>query len=762
MSLESGYLLLHGEALPGYAGLFELFLEVLFPHVPFVGKYGAEGTVGDVVFFPRPLPHSVVEDALVVVHPLGLEDHLFFAERPAGDGFVDVEVVLDMFGDLGCLDAFVPDLVVLRFHVVPRELADSHEGEPEAEVGEVEEGLGLVLEGGDLFVHHVHEDDPCFVVLGALEGEEVPSPLGDGFLTPVLGDLEALSFHADLFHYGSVNTILFGEDFLHLPDAFAYGGGEGVPAVHHAVDELEEGVFGAETEVEAAGVLFGEEAEFIAFADEGEPGAQRDGVEGIVVGVVVGLDGPEGVEDPHVGAEAGGGFVFGAVYGDFFAPVGAGAEFESVHGLGAGHGAAVPAAVGVGLGEVLFVFFGGDGSYGVGSAEFEVVHRKDVVVVHDLVEMGGAGGAHDALDVVVAADLAVELDPHLLEGGEVGGVVLDPREAAFADDEGADLLVPEDGASSSPSGLLEAGEFPAGVVEADVEGAPPAVLGGAAGADDGDGDFVVLVLREVVVQCFGDGVGVAVAVRGAPDAYGALVAVDGDDNVPGGFAPYGESVEAGGLEVGAEVAAGVAVVGLPGEGREEDGVGLAGAGVLGDAADGTSGDDEGVLGGVPPAVGGDAVPEDLEAETPASGEGVDHPLVYVADGVAVLAVPVPEVDEQVFAGVPAVQGGAPVAPLGEELHGRAFHGYSSSPVSTISRAPSGHARTQTPQATHLKGEGMEGEKNMAALGQNPTHMRQEVHLLRSIWTTPFLSRERAMAGQTAMHPPHWLQTWMSG
>ena len=599
-------------------------------------------------------------------------------------------------------------------------------------------------------------------MLGALEGEEVPAPLGDGFLAPVLGDLKALTFHADLLHDVPVGSVPFGEDVLHLPDAFAYGGGEFVPAVHHAVDELEEGVFGAEPELEAAGVLFGEEAEFIAFADEGEAGAQGDGVEGVVVGVVVGLDGPEGVEDAHVGAEAGGGFVFGAVYGDFSAPVGAGAEFESVHCLGARHGAAVPAAVGVGLGEVFLVFFGGDGPYGVGSAEFEVVHRQDVVVVHDLVEVGGPCGAHDALGVVVAADLAVEPDTRLLEDGEVGGVVLEPREAAFADDEGADLLVPEDGASASPSCLLEAGEVAAGVVEADVEGAPPAVLGGAAGADDGDGDFVVPVLREIVVHRFGDGVGVAVAVRGAPDAYGALVAVDGDDDVPGGLAPDGEGVEAGGLEVGAEVAAGVAVVGLPGEGREEDGVGLAGAGVLGDAADGASGDDEGVLGGVPPAAGGDAVPEDPEAEAPASGEGADHFVVYVADGVAVLPVPVPEVDEEVFAGVPAVQGGAPVAPSGEELHSCAFHGYSSSPVSTISRAFSGHARTQTPQATHLKGEGMEGEKNMTALGQNPTHMRQEVHLLRSIWTTPFLSRERAMAGQTAMHPPHWLQTWMSG
>jgi hypothetical protein len=57
---------------------------------------------------------------------------------------------------------------------------------------------------------------------------------------------------------------------------------------------------------------------------------------------------------------------------------------------------------------------------------------------------------------------------------------------------------------------------------------------------------------------------------------------------------------------------------------------------------------------------------------------------------------------------------------------------------------------------------MSAWKNMEAEGQNSTQMRQEVHFFRSIWTTPFLSLCSAIEGQTAMQPPHWSQTLMSG
>ena len=103
---------------------------------------GPEGTVGDGVLFPGPLAHAVVEDPLVVVDPLGLEDHVLLAQRLAGDGFVDVKVVLHVLRNFGGFDAFVPDAVVFGLHVGPRELADPDKGEPEAEVGEVKEVQG--------------------------------------------------------------------------------------------------------------------------------------------------------------------------------------------------------------------------------------------------------------------------------------------------------------------------------------------------------------------------------------------------------------------------------------------------------------------------------------------------------------------------------------------------------------------------------------------------------------------------------------------
>ncbi len=94
-----------------------------------------------------------------------------------GDGFVDVETVLHV---LGTFAASMPLLTRIRlssgstsFH---RRLHTPTRENQRRKLGKLEQGFRFVFEGGDLFVHHVHEDDPRFVVLGALEGEEVHHP----------------------------------------------------------------------------------------------------------------------------------------------------------------------------------------------------------------------------------------------------------------------------------------------------------------------------------------------------------------------------------------------------------------------------------------------------------------------------------------------------------------------------------------------------------------------------------------------------------
>ena len=83
--------------------------------------------------------------------------------------------------------------VVFGFDVVPRQLAEAHQPEPGAEQREVVQGVRLVLEGRDLVVDHVHEDQPRLVVLRPLVGERVAALLRERFLGHVFGVLECLS-----------------------------------------------------------------------------------------------------------------------------------------------------------------------------------------------------------------------------------------------------------------------------------------------------------------------------------------------------------------------------------------------------------------------------------------------------------------------------------------------------------------------------------------------------------------------------------------
>lgn len=92
------------------------FVEVLFSEAEFVDELGvvavfaggvfhlgdgSHGAVRYPVVFALSSSHPDVHGALPVVAAFALQDDVFFGDVPAGDRVLDVDVVLDVFWDLG-------------------------------------------------------------------------------------------------------------------------------------------------------------------------------------------------------------------------------------------------------------------------------------------------------------------------------------------------------------------------------------------------------------------------------------------------------------------------------------------------------------------------------------------------------------------------------------------------------------------------------------------------------------------------------------
>ena len=209
------------------------------------------------------------------------------------------------------------------------QLAQAVEPEPGAEEREVVQRLGFVLEGGDVVVHHVHEDEPGLVVLRALVGEGEAALLRERLLGHVLRELQALDLHADVREQLGVAPALLDEVLLHARDALAGDEAEAL-AASHLVHQLHLRLGVAEVELEAAGALLVEDAALVALHHEGAEGAEADGVDAVDVAVEVRLEDPVLVEDAAVGAEARGVLVLGSVDGVQVALVRAAQDLELV------------------------------------------------------------------------------------------------------------------------------------------------------------------------------------------------------------------------------------------------------------------------------------------------------------------------------------------------------------------------------------------------------------------------------------------------
>ena len=236
------------------------------------------------------------------------------------------------------------------------------------------------------------------------------------------------------------------------------------------------------------------------------------------------------------------------------------------------------------------------------SSEFEVVHRKNVVVVHNEVKVRCAHFSHETLYVVVLANFTVEFCPDFLQSGQISRGVFGTRKALLFDDEREDLFVPEHSAAAAASSLLQARKRSSWVVETDVHSPPPAVFRSFSSRDNRDVALVFFVLREELMKRFRDGIGVTVLRRPFEDTYRAFIAVDIHYNVFLRFARYRKGVKPGSLQEWPEVPSCIAVVRLLRKRRKEYRVKLAHARILRGAGKRPSGDDHRVFRVVPLAL----------------------------------------------------------------------------------------------------------------------------------------------------------------
>ncbi|MPM56702.1 hypothetical protein SDC9_103516 [bioreactor metagenome] len=146
------------------------------------------------------------------------------------------------------------------------------------------------------------------------------------------------------------------------------------------------------------------------------------------------------------------------------------------------------------------------------------------------------------------------------------------------------------------------------------------------------------------MEILGYRVGVDILERRFKNLHLIIVAVDEYDYRTVGLALELHRVESREFEEWREIAAGVAVIGLPGGGGEEHRITFSRAGILRDAAEGAAGDDDLVLGIVPLRLFIYRVPQQLKPKAAAAGEFFDHILGDGALFKFIIAVLVAEAD----------------------------------------------------------------------------------------------------------------------
>jgi hypothetical protein len=144
------------------------------------------------------------------------------------------------------------------------------------------------------------------------------------------------------------------------------------------------------------------------FHGKGRHGSHGDGVNAVGIAVEIGFQNPMRIKYPGVGPQAGGVFIFRAVHNNALTFVRAATQKKIIGGLGAGHGAAMPAAVGNVLSDVIIAELVGSNLLCIRvAAVLVIVCRQKIVFIHDLDDICGAYSPHLVLAFIVLGHFSV-------------------------------------------------------------------------------------------------------------------------------------------------------------------------------------------------------------------------------------------------------------------------------------------------------------------------------------------------------------------
>ena len=448
------------------------------------------------------------------------------------------------------------------------------------------------------------------------------------FMRSAFGQLVLIPL-ASLQHvliFGSRLAETFGKDALHLVDAAAFDAAKAVFS-YHLVHQFLLSPAVAPAHIQTFGIVKVDETAVEHLVGKGGHGTHGNGADAVSIAVEVGFHYPVRIEDAAVGAQAGSVLIFGAVDANALSLVRTGLGREFGAGLGAAHGAAVPAAVRYVLQQVKFAEHVSGDLLGFRMHAVTVVHDgQQVVSVHNVDDVSGTDLSHLADEIVVHGHFAVDTQTGFVQELLIQSMVHVGAGAAITDDQAFDVLVAEHGADAAAAGLLQTGAGTTLIPEGEVQAADGRKLGSLSGGNGGYVDLVIVVLAVHVEHLLGKHMRVDGVQRSFLDGDLVLVAVDEDDDFLVSNSLDLKSVETGELEVGSEEAANVGVDNAVGQRRKGANQGLAGAGVLSIAGQRTRRHDDLVIGTQRIGVVIYGIPQIIKVEALAADEVFLHAL----------------------------------------------------------------------------------------------------------------------------------------
>ncbi|MPM05728.1 hypothetical protein SDC9_52019 [bioreactor metagenome] len=135
--------------------------------------------------------------------------------------------------------------------------------------------------------------------------------------------------------------------------------------------------------------------------------------------------------------------------------------------------------------------------------EFEVVHRKQIVVVHDMSKVSSAFFTHFALAVVKLAHFLVETAAAFHNGIKISHIVDVSTNARNFCNNCPDFFVAENSTDSTASGLFQTNFLTFAVIEGEVEHSDERMISSISGRNNTDVLFFLVFVGKKIGQFFG-------------------------------------------------------------------------------------------------------------------------------------------------------------------------------------------------------------------------------------------------------------------